>query len=93
MHEQLEVGDESVFSRMASDFPLKESEKCDEHVFIAGGAAITAFLASVRFLKEQGYAFKLYYATKRKDGIAFKYVLNNFGENVKLCVSEDGTKA
>lgn len=92
MHEQLEVGDELVFSKMASDFPLIESGECDEHIFIAGGVGITAFLASAMFLKEQGDAFKLYYAMKREDHIVFKSILDTLGNDVELCVSENGTR-
>jgi ferredoxin-NADP reductase len=92
MHEQLKVGDELVFSKMASDFPLKEMEQCDEHTFIAGGVGITAFLASAKLLKEQGQIFKLYYAMKREDDVAFKNILETMGDNVQLCISENGTR-
>jgi ferredoxin-NADP reductase len=92
MHEQLEVGDELVFSKMASDFPLSEKEGCDEHIFIAGGVGITAFLASARLLEEHGLAFKLYYAVKREEDIAFKDILDTVEEHVELCVSDNGTR-
>ncbi|KAE9363871.1 PK beta-barrel-protein domain-containing protein-like protein [Stipitochalara longipes BDJ] len=92
MHEQLKVDDELVFSKMASDFPLQANDECDEHIFIAGGVGITAFLASARSLKVQEKAFKLYYATKCKDDIAFKNILATLGDNVELCVSKDGTR-
>ncbi|KAH8759107.1 pyruvate kinase-like protein [Hyaloscypha sp. PMI_1271] len=92
MHEQLDLGDELVFSSMASDFPLRESGECDEHIFIAGGVGITAFLASARLLKEQRQKFKLYYAMNREDDGAFKNIIDMLGENVELCVSERGTR-
>ena len=88
MHEQLEAGDELVFSKMASDFPLWENGECDGHIFIAGGVGITAFLASARLLKEQGHSFKLYYATKREEDIAFRDILEDLCENVEFRVSE-----
>ena len=92
IHEKLQIGDELVFSKMASDFPLRESAACDEHVFIAGGVGITAFLASVRMLKSQGSKFKLFYAVKRKEDIIFKDVLDGFGENVQIHVSDKGRR-
>lgn len=92
MHEQLNLGDELVFSSMVSDFPLRDSGECDEHIFIAGGVGITAFLASARLLKEQRQKSKLYYAMKREDDGAFKNIIDMLGENVELCVSEKGTR-
>jgi ferredoxin-NADP reductase len=92
MHKQLNLGDELVFSSMASDFPLRESGECEEHIFIAGGVGITAFLASARLLKEQRQKFKLYYAMKREDGGAFKNIIDVLVGNVELCVSEKGTR-
>jgi ferredoxin-NADP reductase len=92
LHEQLKVSDELVFSKMASDFPLRESEECDEHIFIAGGVGITPFLASAKLLKEQGQRFKLYYAMKREDDVAFKNILHTLGDEVQLCVSKNGTR-
>ncbi|PMD47772.1 PK beta-barrel-protein domain-containing protein-like protein [Hyaloscypha variabilis F] len=92
MHEQLKIGDELIFSKMASDFPLRANDECDEHIFIAGGVGITAFLASARSLKEQEKAFKLYYATKCEDDIALKNILKTLGDSVELCVSENGSR-
>lgn len=92
MHEQLKVGDELVFSKMASDFPLRGKGECDGHIFIAGGVGITAFIASARLLNEQGHAFKLYYAMKREDDIAFKDILKTLDENVEFCVSKQGRR-
>jgi len=92
MHEQLKIGDELMFSKMASDFPLRSNDGCDEHIFIAGGVGITAFVASARSLKDQEIPFKLYYATKFGDDIAFKNILATLGNNVEFCVSENGTR-
>ena len=92
MHEQLNVGDELVFSKMASDFPLREDGECEEHIFIAGGVGITAFLASARFMKEHGQNFQLYYCMKHEKDIAFKSILDTLDGNVQLCISENGTR-
>jgi ferredoxin-NADP reductase len=92
MHEQLNVGDELIFSKMASGFPLREDGECEEHIFIAGGVGITAFLASARFMKEHGQNFQLYYAAKREKDIAFKSILDTLDGNVQLCISENGTR-
>ncbi len=92
MHEQLNVGDELVFSKMASDFPLRENGECEEHIFIAGGVGITAFLASARFMKENGQSFQLNYAVKREKDIAFKSILDTLHGDVQLCISENRTR-
>jgi ferredoxin-NADP reductase len=92
MHEQLNVGDELVFSKMASDFPLREDGECEEHIFIAGGVGITAFLASASLMKEHAQKFQLYYAIKREKDIAFKSILDTLNGNVQLCISENGTR-
>jgi ferredoxin-NADP reductase len=92
MHDQLNVGDELVFSRMASDFPLRENGECDEHIFIAGGVGITAFLASAQMLKERGEKFKLYYAMKSTKDVAFRNIIDKLGDKAELCVSEHGAR-
>lgn len=92
MHEQLEIGDELMFSKMASDFTLKENEECNDHIFIAGGVGITAFVASARMLEEQSFPFKLYYAVKRDEDVAFKDIIDTLRKNVEICVSEKGTR-
>lgn len=92
LHEQAKVGDKFTFSKMASDFPIRMSEGYDEHIFLAGGVGITAFLASAKLLKAQEKLFKLYYAVKREEDVALKNILNPLEENVELCISETGTR-
>jgi ferredoxin-NADP reductase len=67
---------------MGSDFPLKVSQECDEHIFIAGGVRITAFLASSKVLKSQGQAFD----------VALGKILETLSDKVELCISETGSR-
>ncbi|RDL37400.1 uncharacterized protein BP5553_04833 [Venustampulla echinocandica] len=92
LHENLELGEELVFSNMASDFPLVDGTLCDEHIFLSGGIGITAFFTSAKLLKEQGRSVALYYAVKRAADVGFKDILQTLEDKVKLCVSEKGSK-
>ncbi|CAG8981022.1 hypothetical protein HYALB_00011857 [Hymenoscyphus albidus] len=92
LHEDLKLHDMVLFSDIGSNFPLVNGPVCENHIFVAGGIGITEFLASARILKQRGIPFTLHYAVKREQDVAFREILDEFSDNVKFCISSNGTR-
>jgi MOSC domain-containing protein YiiM/ferredoxin-NADP reductase len=60
LHEQAVVGDVLTVSRITTSFPL--ATDADEHIIIAAGIGITAFLPAVKYLLDKKQSFHLHYA-------------------------------
>lgn len=60
LHDQAKVGDVLTVGRITASFPLVEGAQ--EHVIIAAGIGITAFLSALEYLKESGERFHIHYA-------------------------------
>ncbi|KAE8442897.1 hypothetical protein EG329_002569 [Mollisiaceae sp. DMI_Dod_QoI] len=88
LHEGVKIGDLLPFSEMKSNFPLEED--ADNHVLIAGGIGITAFIASALAMKERGLKFRLNYAVRFSKDVAFIGHLERLGDSVAIL---DGSKA
>lgn len=90
LHEKVKVGDVLPFSEMKSDFPLEED--ADNHILIAGGIGITAFLASAYSMKQRNIKYKLLYAVRSSEDVAFSSQLESFGNNVKVLNGSKGQR-
>lgn len=82
LHESVDVGDVLQFSEMKSDFPLQDD--ADEHILIAGGIGITAFLATAGHLQEKKAQYHLYYAIRLPGDLAFHRYLRDLSPNVTV---------
>ncbi|PMD21279.1 PK beta-barrel-protein domain-containing protein-like protein [Hyaloscypha hepaticicola] len=82
LHEKLKIGDTLIFSQIKTDFPL--ATDADQHILIAGGIGITAFLITAFYLKEKGLNYHLYYAVRSSQDVAFKSYLRELGNNVTI---------
>lgn len=80
MHEQVKQGDIVTTGRVTASFPL--AKDADEHIIIAGGIGITAFLAALQYLKETNQNFHLHYAVS--DEIAFANHIAALGSNATI---------
>ncbi|CAN9088009.1 unnamed protein product [Alternaria alternata] len=60
LHEQTKVGDVLTASRIRASFPL--AKDADQHIIIAGGIGITAFMVAFPYLQESKQDFHLHYA-------------------------------
>ncbi len=78
LHEQAAVNDILAVSRITSSFPLVKD--ASQHVIIAGGIGITAFLAAVKHLKETNQKFQLHYSVTKE--IPFSAQLAALGTSV-----------
>ncbi|CZR69776.1 related to phthalate 4,5-dioxygenase oxygenase reductase subunit [Phialocephala subalpina] len=90
LHAEVKVGDVLPFSEMKSDFPL--AEDADNHIMIAGGIGITAFLASAHVMKQRKLKYELLYAVRSAADVAFASQLDNFGDNVKVLNGSKGQR-
>lgn len=90
LHQHLKFGDTLSFSKMASDFPL--ATDADNHILIAGGIGITAFLATALLLKQQDLRYHLYYAVRSSQDVAFRELLQEMGDNVTILNGSKGQR-
>jgi MOSC domain-containing protein YiiM/ferredoxin-NADP reductase len=89
-HEKLKIGDTLIFSQIRTDFPL--ATDADQHILIAGGIGITAFLITAFHLKEKGLDYHLYYAVRSSQDVAFKSYLRELGNNVTILSKSKGQR-
>jgi MOSC domain-containing protein YiiM/ferredoxin-NADP reductase len=80
LHEQTKVGDVLTVGRITANFPL--AKDVDQHVIIAGGIGITAFLAALDYLTQSRQNFHLHYAIAEE--VPFASVLSAYGSNVTV---------
>ncbi|KUJ07224.1 putative vanillate O-demethylase oxidoreductase [Mollisia scopiformis] len=90
LHEKVKVGDILPFSEMKSDFPLEED--ADNHILIAGGIGITAFITSAQAMKTRQLKYKLYYAVRSSEDVAFSSLLADLGDNVHIMDKSKGQR-
>lgn len=77
IHKTLKVGDMLEASEnFANTFPL-ETEDADEHVFLAGGIGITAFLDHMKHCLETKQKFHLHYMIRNSSDYAFKQSIDD----------------
>jgi ferredoxin-NADP reductase len=60
LHEKAQEGDVLTVGRITASFPL--ATDADEHIIIAAGIGITAFLPAIKYLQERKQPFHLHYA-------------------------------
>ena len=90
IHEEVEVGDTLNFSDIKSDFPLHP--EADEHLMVAGGIGITAFITAAQQLQESDMNYHLYYAVRTAEDVAFSENLKSFGQHVTILDSSRGQR-
>jgi ferredoxin-NADP reductase len=90
LHEEVNVGDSLSFSEMKSDFPLNND--ANQHILIAGGIGITAFIAAAQYLRSQGINYQLFYAVRSSKDIAFSRHLVPLGGNAIIFNASAGKR-
>jgi len=60
LHEQTRIGDVLTVGRITASFPL--AKEAHEHIIIAAGIGITAFLPAFKYLEETKQKYHLHYA-------------------------------
>lgn len=80
LHEQAQRGDVLTVGRITASFPL--ARDADEHIIIAAGIGITAFLTAVKHLQDRNKKFHLHYAHSGE--MPFKQQITALKENVTI---------
>ncbi|KAF1941648.1 3-chlorobenzoate-3,4-dioxygenase reductase subunit [Clathrospora elynae] len=80
LHEQTQVGDVLTVGRITASFPL--AKDADQHIIIAGGIGITAFLTAIQYLQDAKQNFSLHYAVA--ETVPFASQITAFGSSVKI---------
>lgn len=80
LHETAKVGDIIQVGRITTD--VNPAGSASNHLFIAGGIGITAFLALMRAMLSINWSCQLHYAIRSADDIPFPERLDAFKDNV-----------
>jgi MOSC domain-containing protein YiiM/ferredoxin-NADP reductase len=88
LHEQVNVGDIMTTGRITASFPL--ATNADQHIVIAGGIGITAFLSALNYLENAKQNFHLHYAVP--DEVPFKQQIMALGPNATIYNSAKGNR-
>lgn len=90
LHEDVKVGDKLLFSEIKSEIPVAMNAK--QHVLIAGGIGITAFIATAQYLQEQTLPYHLYYAIRSHEEKALSRYLDLLQPNITILNKENGQR-
>jgi ferredoxin-NADP reductase len=90
LHENAEVGTVLQVGRITTD--VKVANMASNHVFIAGGIGITAFLAMMQGYHKIHFNYSLHYAVRDEDDVPFKSRVEGLGEHVTLYPKSAGKR-
>ncbi|CRK34355.1 hypothetical protein BN1708_006347, partial [Verticillium longisporum] len=76
--------------RFTNDVP--NANAASNHVFVAGGVGITAFLASLEAYHSINYNIELHYAVRSADDVPFRQRIEKLGASVKLYDKSKGQR-
>jgi MOSC domain-containing protein YiiM/ferredoxin-NADP reductase len=88
LHEQAKVGDVLTVGRITASFPL--AMNADEHIIIAGGIGITAFIPALKYLQQQKQKFHLHYAHAGE--MPFASQVNSLGSDATIYDKTQGQR-
>lgn len=78
IHDVTKVDDIISVGKITQSIPLDSS--ASNHIIIAGGIGITAFLAAVERCEKVNFNYELHYAVRSSEDVAFKSLLQPLGE-------------
>ncbi|KAL2071240.1 hypothetical protein VTL71DRAFT_12475 [Oculimacula yallundae] len=70
LHESLHEGDTILVGKITGSVPIKE--QCSNHIFIAGGIGITAFLGHVDIYDKINFNYTLHFAVRSLEEVPFR---------------------
>ncbi|EXJ89314.1 hypothetical protein A1O3_02380 [Capronia epimyces CBS 606.96] len=80
LHQKVKTGDVISVSQIVTSFPL--APDADEHILIAGGIGVTAFLLAAEQMKKSGENFTLHLAVRSAHDVPFRERLADLGLKV-----------
>jgi MOSC domain-containing protein YiiM/ferredoxin-NADP reductase len=90
LHKNAKVGDVFSVGKITTSFPL--APEADEHILIAGGIGITAFIPTAEKLKESGENFTLHLAVRSTHEVPFRERLSKLGKSLVIYDKERGRR-
>ncbi|KAH7381477.1 pyruvate kinase-like protein [Phaeosphaeria sp. MPI-PUGE-AT-0046c] len=88
LHDQAKVGDVLTVGRITTSFPL--ATDAEEHIIIAAGIGITAFLPAFKYLQNKEQRFHLHYAHAGE--MPFAPQINALGSNASIYDKSEGQR-
>ena len=82
LHHNVHQGDKILVGKITSSVPFKG--QASDHIFIAAGIGITAFLSHMDVYTQINYNWKLHYAVRSTEDTPFKDLLDKFGDRVVI---------
>ena len=87
IHQDLKEGDTIQVGKITESVPISGSSS--NHIFIAGGIGITAFLFHIDVYEQINFNYELHYAVRSAEDVPYKDLLAKMGANVRIY---DGSK-
>ncbi len=82
IHDSVGEGDVLAISSPRNNFPLRRDSV--HTIFVAGGIGVTPLLSMARTLGHQGLGFEFHYFVRSDAHVAFRQVIDEFGEAATL---------
>ncbi|KAH8808082.1 MOSC domain-containing protein [Xylogone sp. PMI_703] len=82
LHQNTKVGDRISVGKITESVPV--AGMASNHLFIAGGIGITAFLPTIQALDSINYNYELHYAVRSADDVPFRNLLEKVGPKLSL---------
>lgn len=77
LHQSLHQGDKIMVGKITESVPIEG--QASNHIFIAGGIGITAFIAMFDVFDQINFNYELHYAIRSTDELPFKELLDKLG--------------
>ncbi|KAE8452735.1 hypothetical protein EG329_013007 [Mollisiaceae sp. DMI_Dod_QoI] len=90
LHKQLKEGDKILVGKLTESVPIKG--QASNHIFIAGGIGITAFLMHADIYGQINFNYTLHYAVTSEEEIPFKPLLDKMGAKVVIYDKSKGQR-
>ncbi|KAF2019598.1 vanillate O-demethylase oxidoreductase [Aaosphaeria arxii CBS 175.79] len=90
IHDKLTLGDTIGLASIGAG--MSRDQMASNHIFIAGGIGITAFLAMMERLSNINQTFHLHYAVREASEVAFTDLLSRFSADVTIYDKSKGQR-
>ena len=90
LHQELKIGNILPFTKMTSGVPV--ASQASNHIFIAGGIGITAFLSHIEMYQKINFNYHFHYAVRSMDDIPFRDAIEKMGANVTIYSKAEGSR-
>ncbi|RDL38962.1 uncharacterized protein BP5553_03302 [Venustampulla echinocandica] len=90
MHSSLQEGATILCGKVTKSVPIRE--QASNHIFIAGGIGITAFLAQTAIYTKINFNYVLHYAVRSASDIPFRPLIEEMGSKVVVYDQSQGQR-